>query len=311
MAQTKTTITSLLSAAGTQPKHRFGQNFMVDQNLVRVIAEAGQPSARDLVIEIGPGTGTLTGTLLESGAEVLAVEIDRDLAGILREQFAGAANFRLIEGDALDGKHDLHPELKAAIDAKLAAGGEGGWASDAAGGGRGDGGAGGGGRGKGSGGVKLIANLPYNVASPLVVDLLMAGVGLLVFTVQKEVADRLKADAGDDAYGPITATVKMLGRVEVLRTLPPGAFWPPPKIDSALVRITREDRVGEGQREFARFVQTVFQARRKMLRKALSLATEDADAALAKTGIDGTIRCEELSPEQLFELWRAVRAGEG
>lgn len=288
MAQTKSVISGLLAQAGTQPKHRFGQNFMVDQNLVRVIAESGSPKAGDLVVEVGPGTGTLTETILESGAEVVAVEIDRDLAGLLRERLGGREGgregFSLIEGDALDGKHAVNAELAGRIRAA---------------------------RGEGRA-VKLIANLPYNIASPLIVELLLEGVGMLAFTVQKEVAERLKARHGEEAYGPLSVTTQMLSRVEVLRTLPPQAFWPPPKIDSALVRLTAENRLGgmgetERARAFSTFVQQVFSARRKMLRKSLGMVTEDVEGLLARVGVEGTRRCEELSPEVLLEMFRVVR----
>src|SRR4051794_9477169 len=104
MAQSKHDIQSLLTSAGTQPRHRFGQNFMIDQNLVRLVAEAGELTPADWVIEVGPGTGTLTEELLARAGRVIAVEIDRDLAGMLRERFADRANFSLIEGDALAGK---------------------------------------------------------------------------------------------------------------------------------------------------------------------------------------------------------------
>src|SRR4051812_21501948 len=160
MAQTKQQIQELLARAGSQPRHRFGQNFMIDQNLVRVVADAGEVTAGDLVVEVGPGTGTLTEELLARGADVLAVEIDRDLAGMLRSRFgedgglkmdggSGAtapfsilhppsspSRFRLIEGDALAGKHALNEELLAVLHAAQT-------------------------RPR-----KLIANLPYNIASP-------------------------------------------------------------------------------------------------------------------------------------------------
>lgn len=287
MAQSKSIISGLLASVGTHPKHRFGQNFMVDQNLVRVIAESGGPTAGDLVIEVGPGTGTLTETVLESGAEVVAVEIDRDLAGLLRERLGGRENFSLIEGDALDGKHAINPDAAERIRAAKAAGRS----------------------------VKLIANLPYNIASPLIVELLLEGVELLAFTVQKEVAERLKAKEGEEAYGPLSVTVQMLSKVEVLRTLPPQAFWPPPKIDSALVRLSAANRLGnlggdvQMAKEFSAFVQQVFSARRKMLRKSLGLVTENVEGLLAKVGVEGTRRCEELSPEVMLAMFRAVKEG--
>src|SRR5205809_4786484 len=114
--QTKQQIQALLARAGLSPRHRFGQNFMIDQNLLRLVADAGNPGAGDTVIEVGPGTGTLSEELLARGAKVVAVEIDRDLAGLLRERFKDEPRFSLIEGDALDSKHSLNHELAAVME---------------------------------------------------------------------------------------------------------------------------------------------------------------------------------------------------
>jgi 16S rRNA (adenine1518-N6/adenine1519-N6)-dimethyltransferase len=276
MPQSKQQIQSLLSSFNTHPRHRFGQNFMIDQNLVRVIADAAAPAAGELVIEVGPGTGTLTEELLSRGVDVVAVEIDRDLAKLLRELFGSEPGFKLIEGDALSSKHALNEELVLLIAAS--AGRQ----------------------------IKLVANLPYNIASPLIIELLILGIDQLVFTVQKEVADRLRAAAGSDAYGPLSVMAQVLARVELLRTLPPQAFWPPPKIESALVRMTRDDRSGGNAALFGRFVQKLFSFRRKTLRKALSQAGHDADAAIAATQLDPQARPEVLSVPQLQALFAAV-----
>src|SRR5690348_3712510 len=115
MAQSKQEIQSLLAQAGSQPRHRFGQNFMIDQNLVRLVAQAGNLTAEDHVLEIGPGTGTLTEELLARAGAVTAVEIDRDLAALLRDRFASRPQFKLVEGDALAGKHALNPEILSVI----------------------------------------------------------------------------------------------------------------------------------------------------------------------------------------------------
>jgi 16S rRNA (adenine1518-N6/adenine1519-N6)-dimethyltransferase len=154
--------------------------------------------------------------------------------------------------------------------------------------------------------VKLVANLPYNIASPLVIELLIAGVDLLAFVVQKEVADRLKAREGSDDYGPLSVMAQMLSRVEVLRRLPPAAFWPAPKIDSALVRMVRADRLGERAGEFSVFVHKVFSARRKTLRKALSQAGFNANAVIGKVGLDPQRRAEELPPETFIAMFEAA-----
>jgi 16S rRNA (adenine1518-N6/adenine1519-N6)-dimethyltransferase len=268
----------MLAQIGSSPRHRFGQNFMIDQNLVRIVADAGEIRDGDGVIEVGPGTGTLTEELLARGARVIAVEIDRDLAKLLRDRFGVNERFKLVEGDTLAGKHQLNETLLDEIAATQRVHGT----------------------------LKLVANLPYNIASPLVVELLIAGVDLLAFTVQKEVADRLRATENADAYGPLSVMAQLLSDVELLRTLPPQAFWPVPKIESALVRMRRDDRLGDRAADFSRFVHSVFSARRKTLRKALAQAhVEDADTLLASLSIDAKLRPENLSPARLLEIFDA------
>jgi 16S rRNA (adenine1518-N6/adenine1519-N6)-dimethyltransferase len=282
VAQTKHEIQSLLAEANSHPRHRFGQNFMIDGNLVRLVADAGQLGPEDLAIEVGPGTGTLTEELLGRAGRVVSVEIDRDLAALLRRHFSDRPTFTLVEGDALETKHGLNADLLKVIRIARAEGRS----------------------------AKLVANLPYNIASPLVIELLIEGVEVLAFTVQKEVADRLRAGAGSDAYGPLTVMVQMLGRVEVLRTLPPQAFWPAPKIDSALVRVTRENRLGDADRirAFGEFVHKVFSFRRKTLRKALAQAEYDAARVLDATGFDGQLRPETFTPPQFLQMFEAAAA---
>jgi 16S rRNA (adenine1518-N6/adenine1519-N6)-dimethyltransferase len=304
MAQSKHEIQDLLAQAGSQPRHRFGQNFMIDQNLVRVVADAGAIEAGDVVIEVGPGTGTLTDEILSRGAEVVAVEIDRDLAKMLRERFETQPRFRLIEGDALSSKHAINTELLQHLttvrstegsitssdpDSQIASTENSASTSSPK-------------------QLKLVANLPYNIASPLIIELLIAGVDLLAFTVQKEVADRLRAPAGSESYGPLSVMAQMLAKVEVMRTLPPQAFWPAPKIESALVRMTRADRLGGDAAAFGRFVHKIFSFRRKTLRKALAQGGFDADGMLARTGVDPQVRPEVLSGDQVLALFSAQGA---
>jgi 16S rRNA (adenine1518-N6/adenine1519-N6)-dimethyltransferase len=289
MAQTKQQIQALLADAGSAPRHRFGQNFMIDQNLVRIVADAGKIESGDVVIEVGPGTGTLTEELLARGADVIAVEIDRDLATIIRSRHESNTRIKVIEGDALAGKHEINRELAAHLHTIRSAAG-----SDPR-------------------PVKLVANLPYNIASPLVIELLIAGVDLLAFTVQKEVADRLRAQAGSDDYGPLTVMAQLLANVEVLRTLPPQAFWPAPKIDSALVRMTRNDQLGPDAPTVGRFVQKLFAARRKTLRKALSQMDTTANRCSSRWA---STRSSAPSDSRRRSAWRCIgwrrsRAGSG
>lgn len=280
MAQTKGEILSFLSDAGIRgPKHRFGQNFMIDGNLVRLVADAGEILAGDVVVEVGPGTGTLTEELLkrvEADGMVVGVEIDRQLAEALRRRFDTNRGFVLIDGDALAGKHRLSKPLEAIISSRPR--------------------------------TKLVANLPYNIASPLVVECLLAGVELLAFTVQREVAERLEAHAGEEAYGPLSVVVQLLAEVEVMRTLPPSAFWPMPKVDSALVRLRRRADVEADFRDLGHFIHQLFSARRKTLRRSMKQAGYDAETILAELNFAGEVRPEEVTPEQFLMLWRSSRA---
>ena len=281
VAQTKQQIRAALDAAGARPRHRFGQNFMIDANLVRAVADAGELTPGALAIEVGPGTGTLTEELLARAGRagrVVAVEIDRDLAAGLRRAFADEPRFALVEGDALANKHTLNPDLRATIDAARAAGLS----------------------------PRLVANLPYNIATPLVIELLIAGVEVQAFTVQKEVADRLASPPGLKSYGPVSVIAQTLADVEVLRTLPPTAFWPAPTIDSALVRLRRKPAPPVADpAAFGRFVQTIFQQRRKTLRKAAAPAGV-TEALLDKLDLDPKIRPDALAPDQYVGLWHAL-----
>jgi 16S rRNA (adenine1518-N6/adenine1519-N6)-dimethyltransferase len=315
MAQTKSEIQSLLAGADTEPRHRFGQNFMIDQNLVRLVAAAGDIEPGDVVIEVGPGTGTLTEELLKSpAAKIVAVEIDRNLAALLRERFADDSRFTLIEGDALANKHELNPQVASIIraahspdfdelpsglslrveDSRVAACPTEPRRSPP----------------RDPRAVKLVANLPYNIASPLVIDLLLDGVETLAFTVQKEVADRLRAAAGSDAYGPLSVMAQLLAKVEVMRTLPPQVFWPAPKIESALVRMKRDNQLGDMGREFGRFIQKIFSLRRKTLRKAMTMAGWPAEKMLGQAQLDGGKRPEEFSPDELRMLFGTLKSKE-
>ena len=275
MAQTKHQIQSLLTEADATPRQNLGQNFMIDLNLVRLVAQAGRVEPGDLVIEVGPGTGTLTEELLVTEASVLAVEIDKSLGEVLQSRFESNQKFALIRGDALASKHALNESLLVAIKGAKSAGQT----------------------------VRLVANLPYNIASPLIIELLIAGVDCLAFTVQREVADRMRAKPDSKQYGTLAIMVQLLSTVEVLRTLPKQAFWPMPKIESALVRLTRNDRLGDRAGEFGTFVRQIFSFRRKTLRNALGMAGLDAEGLLSKMAVDPQSRPENLSPETYLEIF--------
>ncbi len=285
MSQTLTEIKQLLATHGLHPKHKFGQNFLHDGNHMRRIMDAADLQPGDVVLEVGPGTGALTERLLEDGAEVVAVEIDTDLEPVLKYRMAGLPNgmgerFTLIIGDVLAGKHTINPAVIEPVMARVKAGE----------------------LGNSEGHFKLIANLPYNVASPLLANLVVDHPAMsdAVVMIQKEVADRLAAKPGNKLYGPLGILIQALCEVRTVGTLAPGCFWPAPKVASAVVHLKRRSTpLTDDPAALSAMLQTLFTKRRKQLGSILG-----RDATLPD-GIDPNARPESLSVEQLIALSRA------
>lgn len=260
------------------PRKRFGQHFLEPVWVAKVI-RAIDPQPADRFIEIGPGRGALTRPLLERVKSVRAFEIDRDLAAGLRDT---ESTLTLVEGDFLDTANRLAGERSDPL--------------------------------------RVAGNLPYNVASPILFKLLelhASGVPLVDATLmlQHEVADRLVAPPGGKEYGVLSILVQHTADVERLLSLPPGAFRPPPKVRSALVRVRfREPRPPADDPEtFAALVQAIFTRRRKTLANALLAFGPSARLApsvtLQRAGIDGRRRPETLSIEELVRLADAFGTG--
>ena len=250
-------IRALLDRHGLEARRSFGQNFVVDPNTVRRIATLAGVAPGDPIVEIGPGLGSLTLALLEHDASVTAVEMDAELVPILREVVAGR-NVTIIEGDAQQVDWDV---VLAAHPA---------W--------------------------KLVANLPYNVATPLILDLLrdVPAITEMLVMVQLEVAERLVATAPDPAIGIPSVLVAYHGRAEVVGRVPPTVFHPKPRVDSALVRIVRHEHppVDTSLDRLEPLVRAAYNQRRKMIRKSLSglRTVEQIEAA----GVDPQARPETL-----------------
>ncbi|MFA9479239.1 16S rRNA (adenine(1518)-N(6)/adenine(1519)-N(6))-dimethyltransferase RsmA [Phycisphaerales bacterium AB-hyl4] len=283
--QTLTQIKQLLAAHGLRPKHRLGQNFLHDHNQMRKILAAAELSPGDRVLEVGPGTGTLSEALLEAGAHLVAVELDTDLEPILRERLAPFGDrAHLVVGDILASKRQLNPDVIDALQAsspKPQAPNPKPQASS----------------------FKLIANLPYNIASPLLINLAAdhPAMTLAVVMVQREVADRLLAKPGGKQYGPLTVMVQAMCEVQRVSVLPPGCFWPPPKVDSSVIRLRRRATpMTDDPPRLADLLHRVFGQRRKQLGSVLGRSTA------LPPGIAGTDRPETLSVEQLIELARSL-----
>ncbi len=276
MAQTLSQIKALLAAHGLRPRRSWGQNFLHDHNKLAAILDAAAVQTGDRVLEVGPGTGTLTAALLEAGARVTAVEIDPGLYDILRDQF-GEDNDRwcLIHGDVLDGKHCLNPQMVSALSPEPGTPYP----------------------------FKLIANLPYQIASPLLINLCAdwPTMKLAVVMIQREVADRITATGGKE-YGPLSVMVQAMCTAERIAALPPSCFWPKPKVDSAVIRLVRRPRpLTDDPQRLARFCQTLFSKRRKQL--GTILGRHFAFPA----DIDPTLRPEQLSVLQIMALMDATR----
>lgn len=259
-------------------KPKLGQNFLVDAGAAARIAAALGDLTGSTVVEIGPGRGAITGTLAARAERVLAVELDHELADGLRKRF-DAGRLTVIEQNVLD--FDF-----AAVAAE-------------------------------AGKQLLVAgNLPYYITSPILRKLAAshAAIQAAVLMVQREVAERTTAAAGSRAYGLLSAIVQLHGPAELLFTLPPSAFSPPPKVDSTVFRwrfAPRFAELGVEEDSFLSFLRQAFAQKRKTIGnnlRAAGVAPACAAAALARAGVDAQARAEALPLETLAALWRAVRA---
>ncbi len=289
----KAQIQSLLSARGLAPKKSFGQNFMVDSNFAAAIARSCQSDEKTLVIEVGPGTGCLTQAILKAhpAARLLAIEIDRGLASVLREEFKDALatnRMTLIEGDVLASKHKLAPQL---IETALQISAQ-----------------------ENRPRRVLCANLPYNVATPLLANLAVDVEGLAVesafATIQLEVAYRLFAKAGEKEYGPLAVLMHLRTEGRISRKAGCEIFWPRPQVESAVIEMRFRPWPGAGEaglrrdeaEAFQDFLRTLFSQRRKTLRAALKPLRIPETSTVAPDA-----RAEDIAPEVLLELFRQTR----
>ncbi len=270
-------ISDLLTTHGLRPSRALGQNFVTDANTVRRVARLAQVGPGDRVLEIGPGLGSLTLALDETGASVTAVEVDQRLIPVL-EAVIGTANVRVVQGDALrmDWAEVLGPDP--------------GWV--------------------------LVANLPYNIATPLVADLLdkVPAIDRMVIMVQREVGERLAALPGHPEYGAVSVKVAYWAEASVVGHVPPTVFVPRPKVESALVSIRRRpspavDTAVADTDTLFRLVRAGFGKRRKMLRR--SLAGLVPPGAFEAADVKPYSRAEDLDVYAWGRLAAAVRTTGG
>lgn len=278
--QTKQQIRQLLSSAGIRPNGHLGQHFLIDLNLMRLLVDSAGIQKDDIVLEVGCGTGSLTEALVEKAGRVVAVELDRNLFEITEKQLANANNIELINADILERKHSI---TRVVTDALAAS------------------------RKQWTGRILLVANLPYNVASPLMMNLVtgpMTADGMVV-TVQKEVADRMTAKPASDHYGTLSIFLGVTGDVQTIRTLKPAVFWPRPQVDSAMVRFVHKSaKAGQivNMDLFSEIVHFFMGHRRKTLQATSKLAREKLGKIanwpqiFEQCRIDPAKRPEQLTP---------------
>lgn len=290
--QTVSFLRQRFAEVGLRPNTRHGQNFLIDLNLVTLLADTAAVTADDVVLEVGTGTGSLTALLARHAAAVVTVELDRHLHQLARESLVDCPNVVMLQQDALKNKNQFHPRVLEAVRLEL---------------------------GKAPGRrLKLASNLPYSVATPVIANLLatdLVPVSLTV-TIQKELADRITAVPSTRDYGALSIWMQSQCRTQVIRILPPDVFWPRPKVESAIIQIVpdaeRRARIPD-RAFFHSFVRAMFFHRRKLLRSELVSAFRNeldkpaVDAILAERGLIPTARAEELDADAMLLLCEAVR----
>ncbi|MFH1716471.1 MAG: 16S rRNA (adenine(1518)-N(6)/adenine(1519)-N(6))-dimethyltransferase RsmA [Planctomycetota bacterium] len=291
--QTKRQIQELLSSAGVRPNKRLGQHFLIDKNLMRLLVEFADIQKDDVVLEVGCGTGSMTELLAERAGRTIAVELDRNLIEIAGRQLAEIETVELIKADILESKHTIN---HAITDALARA------------------------RKEYEGRILLVANLPYHVASPVMLNLVTGPTiaDAMYVTVQKEVAGRMTAPPASGDYGVLSIFLHAAGDVKTIRTLKPTVFWPQPQVDSAMVGFVRNRAKAArivNMAVFSDIVHLFMGHRRKTLLACTRLAGGKLAAianwaqVLEQCGIDPGLRPEKLSAEDYITLSnRAVKS---
>ena len=289
--QTKHQIQQLLTSAGVFPNKQFGQHFLIDLNLMRVLIDSANIGSDDIVLEVGCGTGSLTEGLAEQAGFCIAVEVDDTLAKIAQEQLAEKDNVNVINTDILESKHTISGTVIEAI-------------SQA--------------RKKHGGRLLLVANLPYNVACPVMLNLVTRPIVAdeMYVTVQKQVAERMSAKPGVGDYGGLSIFLSATGDVKTERILKPTVFWPQPQVESAMVSfVRREEKVSrvKSMELFGEVINLFMGHRRKMLKGCTKFAGGELSKidnwfeVFEQCSIDPTQRPEQIPPEDYIAVANICR----
>jgi 16S rRNA (adenine1518-N6/adenine1519-N6)-dimethyltransferase len=290
--QTVSYLTARFREAGIRPDVRHGQNFLIDLNLLDLLLNAADIQPTDVILEVGTGMGSLTSRMAEKAAAVVTVEIDERLYAMASEELSEFSNVLMLQVDALKSKNHLEPEVIAVVKEQLEL--------DPA------------------RRFKLVANLPYNIATPILSNLLTCDVVPLSMTatIQKELAERMVAVPSTKDYSALSIWMQALCDIQIVRILPPQVFWPKPKVHSAIVHIVPSPEKRERIPDltfFHNFVRSLFLHRRKFLRGVLIVMLKErvekqiVDELLAAFQFPEDVRAEQLDVETIMALSEAVR----
>lgn len=290
--QTRSYLMALFQQHGFNPRTDLGQNFLIDVNLIEFVVRNAELGPHDVVLEVGAGTGGMTAFLAAAAARVISVEIDRNMYQLASAAVQDCPNVTLINQDILKNKNTLAPEIVARIRSEL----------DSLPGSQ----------------LKLVANLPYSVATPVISNLIASDLPWkrMVATIQWELGEKMAAEPGDPNYGALSVWLQAQSSVRILRKLGPKVFWPRPKVDSAIVSIWRDRKLAariEDRAFFLDFLRRLFHHRRKLLRSVLvrmyrkQIDKQQVDQLLNELGYAPDLRAERMDVDSLIHLANHMR----
>ena len=285
-------LTRRFREVGLEPATRHGQNFLIDLNLQQFLVDAADLTKDDVVFEVGTGTGALTGLIAQRAGRIVTVEIDQRLYQIASEELIDFDNVTMLDEDVLHNKNNFKASVLNEIDSTLAE--------------------------QERSVFKLVANLPYNIATPVISNLLLTDhvPRSMTVTIQKELAERIVAKPSTKDYGSLSVWIQSQCEAEILKIMSPKVFWPKPKVESAIIQIRLVDELRERIPDIAffhQFCRTVFFHRRKFLRSVLvagykrTLSKPDIDEIMAERGLGANARTEQLEVEELMALGESIR----
>jgi 16S rRNA (adenine1518-N6/adenine1519-N6)-dimethyltransferase len=284
------------AAMGIRPQSHLGQNFLIDLNLLRLLHESGRIEENDVVLEVGTGTGSLTAPMSEKAAVIITVDVDPVMQDLAKQELFGRKNIRFIKTDILKNKNRLNADVLELVREELAKPGTDGEKRH----------------------FKLVANLPYCVATPLISNLLLIDTPpeLMCVTIQKELADRIVAKPKSKDWGALSLWLQAQCQTEIVRIMPPSVFWPRPKVDSAIIRLTLDEKRRKkipDLKFYNEFCRAIFFHRRKFLRAELCSAFKTTipknriDELMDEMEFAPTTRAETLPPKTMQRLCELCR----